>query len=289
MLPYPTKVYLGDRILDHEDAKISVFDRGFLFGDGIYEVMIQIDGKIFLGEEHLCRLDECCRKIDIPFDSGCLNNKISELLEASDLTGKDCLIYIQVSRGTAPRKHAFPENIEPTFMMYALPLSLPDINTTHAMVVTMPDFRWSRCDIKMTSLLGNIMANTTASKQGAYEALFVRDGKITEASHSNVFFVKDNIVYTHPVNEFILDGITRKAVMNLCCDLGIQTKEEAISQSDIIYMDEAFLTGTTTQIASIRQIDQHNLYQGDNIGTITKKLQAAFFQFRKQPELHSNS
>ncbi len=284
MLPYPTKVYLDDKILDQEDAKISVFDRGFLFGDGIYEVMVQIDGKMFLGKEHLDRLEECLRKIDISFNVESIDNKISDLLKASKLTNKDCLVYIQVTRGTAPRKHAFPENIEPTFMMYAVPISLPEVNEIHASVITVPDFRWTRCDIKMTSLLGNVMANTDAFRQGAYEALLVRDGKITEASHSNVFFVKDKVVYTHPANEFILDGITRKSVLKLCKDLGIEVQEKAIDQDEIAHLDEAFLTGTTTQVASIRKIDDHELYQNGNTGPITKALQTAFLQLRRQSE-----
>ncbi len=284
MLEYPKKVYLGDEILDQEDARISVFDRGFLFGDGVYEVLVRIDGKFLLGEEHLNRLEDCLRKVDISFDISSIPDRILKLLEASDLLEEDCLIYIQITRGIAPRKHAFPENTEPSFMMYVLPITLPDINNHHVSVVTVPDFRWSRCDIKMTSLLGNVMANTEAAKQGAYEAIFVRDGKITEASHCNVFFVKDNIVYTHPVSEYILDGVTRKVVLSLCQDLGLQLCEEAIDEKDIIYLDEAFLTGTTTQVASIRQINQHMLYENDDIGPITQKIQTAFFQYRKQPE-----
>ena len=284
MLPYPTKVYLDDKILDQKDAKVSVFDRGFLFGDGIYEVMVQIDGRMFLGDEHLTRFDDCLKKIDISFDTNGICNKISELLKASNLSNKDCLIYLQATRGTAPRKHAFPENVKPTFLMYAVPLTLPDINEVHASVIAIPDFRWTRCDIKMTSLLGNVMANTDAARQGAYEALFIRNGKITEASHSNVFFVKDNVVYTHPANEYILDGITRKSVIKLCNDLNIQVQEKAIEEEEIVCMDEAFLTGTTTQIASIQKIGQHELYKNEDTGPITRKLQKAFLQLRKQSE-----
>ncbi len=284
MSQYPTKVYLDNQIVDQIDAKISVFDRGFLFGDGIYEVMVKIDGKILYEQEHMDRFKQCLKKINIPFRTEDLPEKISDLLQASQLSDADCLIYFQVTRGTAPRKHAFPDNIEPSFVMYALPISLPDINQDHLSVITMPDFRWSRCDIKMISLLGTVMANDEATKQGAYEAVFIREGKVTEASHCNVFFAKDDIVYTHPVNEFILDGVTRRIVLSLCDDLGIVVKEEAVDQANITRMDEAFLTGTTTQIASIRQIDQHYFYQGDAIGSTTKKLQAAFYEHRKQLE-----
>lgn len=284
MVQYPTKVYLDNAIVDQKDAKISVFDRGFLFGDGVYEVMVQLDGAIFFEEEHLDRLADSLKKTEINFDTESVPEKVRELLHESDLSHEDCLIYIQVTRGTAPRKHSFPKNTEASFMMYATPITLPKINQTHAEVITMPDFRWSRCDIKMISLLGNVMANDDARKKGAYEALLFREGNITEASHCNVFFVKENIVYTHPANQYILNGITRKIVIKLCDDLDLEVREEALSQDDITKADEAFLTGTTTQIVSIRQIDNYYLYDGENVGPITQKLQSAFYELRTKLE-----
>ncbi|MBT8258760.1 MAG: aminotransferase class IV [Bacteroidia bacterium] len=277
---YPAKVFLNDRILDHLDAKISVFDRAFLFGDSIYEVMVQINGKFFLKQEHLSRLSDCLDKVNINFDVDILPEKINHLLDLSGLKEKDCLLYIQVTRGIAPRKHRFPKNANPSLMMYALPFVLPDINQNQVSVVTVNDERWHRCDIKTTSLLGNVLANTCAAEQGAYEAVFIRDGKVTEASHCNIFFVKDNVVFTHPANTFILDGITRKAVINLCNELNLEVCEEAINADDIPNMDEAFLTGTTTQVASVRQIDDYFYYEDDNLGPITKKLQESFLELK---------
>lgn len=278
---YPSKVYLNGEIVDHQNARVSVFDRGFLFGDGIYEVMVQLDGSFFYEQAHLQRLSDCLQKISIAFNVNTLPARIQDLLQASGLQEKDCLLYIQVTRGTAPRKHAFPTNVPPTVMMHALPHVLPDINTNCTSVITMPDFRWSRCDIKMTSLLGNVMANDAAIKQGAFEALMVRDGEITEASHCNVFFVRDSIVHTHPADEHILNGITRQIVIKLCADLGLEVREEAVRQTDIAHMDEAFLTGTTTQIASVRQIDTHVFYSDGNAGKVTRRLQEAFFELKK--------
>ena len=282
MAEYPKKVWLNGEILDAGSARISVFDRGFLFGDGIYEVMARIGGRFFYEEAHLKRLDTCLQKIKIDFDTRILTKEIPKLLQASDLFENDCLLYIQVSRGVAPRKHAFPKDIPPTVMMYATPKALPDINAINASVITMEEFRWARCDIKTTSLLGNVMANESAVQRGCYEMLFLRDDIVTEASHCNVFFVKDGTVYTHPANELILDGITRQVVLELCSQLNFEVREEGISKQRIPQMDEAFLTGTSTQIASIKQIDQHFYYQGNEIGEVTKALQYAFLELKNR-------
>ena len=280
MSNYPTKVYLNGKIINGENAKISVFDRGFLFGDGIYEVMVQINGQFFYGDAHLKRLQFCLDKIDIDFDVKTLQKEIQKLLTATELQKQDCLLYIQVTRGTAPRTHSYPKNTVPTILMYAVPKQLPSINNINAAVVTTNDYRWEKCDLKMTSLLGNVMANEFAKQQHCFETLFVRDGVITEASHCNVFFVKDHVVYTHPANQFILNGITRQIVLELCDKLHLKVVEKGILFSEIDKMDEAFLTGTSTQIASIRQINNHYFYQDSTVGNITKKLQKAYLKLK---------
>ncbi|MCP4975318.1 MAG: aminotransferase IV [Maribacter sp.] len=280
MLHYPKKVWLNGKILDAKAARISVFDRGFLFGDGIYEVMARMGGRFFYEQAHLNRLEACLQKINIDLDIRFLVTAIPKLLKESDLLENDCLLYIQVSRGVAPRKHAFPHDIAPTVMMYATSKTFPEINTINSSVKTMEDFRWSRCDIKTTSLLGNVMANEYAMQNDCYETLLVRKNIITEASHCNVFFVKDKVVYTHPANEYILDGITRQVVLELCDKLKLEVREKGIFKQQMTEMDEAFLTGTSTQIASIKKIDGHFYYKGDEIGEITKNLQRAFLQLK---------
>ncbi|MDC6405662.1 MULTISPECIES: aminotransferase class IV [Maribacter] len=280
MAQFPEKVYLNGEIIPSEKAQISVFDRGFIFGDGIYEAMAQINGAFFYGEAHLARLAEGLSKINIRYDVGQIPEEVNKLLAATNLIGKDCFLYIQITRGVAPRQHSFPKDIRPTVFMYALPKVLPDINTLHANVITREDFRWSRCDIKMTSLLGNVMLNEEAMQHECYETVLYRSGMVTEASHCNVFFVKDRVVYTHPANEFILNGITRLVVVQLCQELGLELCEEAVAIDSIREMDEAFLTGTSTQIASIRQMDDHVYYQNNNVGPITKMLQAAFLRLK---------
>ena len=279
-MSYPDKVYLNGSIVNSADAKVSVFDRGFIFGDGLYEVMVQINRKFFYKKEHLERLQSGLQKINIEFDVSVLSNEIATLLKSVGLTDKDCMLYIQITRGVAPRQHSFPADIKPTIMMYAVPKVLPEINTVNAHVITRKDFRWSRCDIKMTSLLGNVMLNEEAMKHECYETILHRNGVFTEASHSNLFFIKDGVVYTHPADEYILNGITRIVVIELCHSLGIETRETPISLSELNTVDEAFLTGTSTQIAAIQQIDDYKLYTGNEKDPVTQRLQEAFLKLK---------
>jgi len=284
MLPkgnFPEKVYLNGKIVSAEDAKISVFDRGFLFGDGIYEVMVQLENGLFYKKEHLDRLQDNLNKIGIQYNVKEIDDNLEVLLKASNLMDQSCLIYIQVTRGVAPRKHSYPKGVPTTVMMYALPFSLPLVNPKNMKAILEPDVRWHRCDIKSISLLGNIMTNEAAMNANTNEAALVRDGVISEGSHTNIFFVKDGTVLTHPANEHILNGVTRKIVLKLCNDLDIQVIEKPIAENEIEHMDEAFFTGTTTQVASIAQLGSHTFYHNDEIGKVTLKLQKAFAQLRE--------
>lgn len=271
---YPKMVYLNGSIVPSEDAKISVFDRGFLLGDGVYEVMTYNKGNFFKADYHFKRLTRSLTELGIHFNPDSLLNEIPKVLNASDLENKDGLLYIQITRGIAPRQHAFPEKIIPSVLMYAWEKSLPEINTALAKVQIQEEFRWSRCDIKSTSLLGNVLANQYAASRGCYETLFYREGIITEASHCNVFFVKDETVFTHPANNFILNGITRQVVLELCEQEGIPVIESGVTLNDIQTMDEAFLTGTSTQVMAISHIENSMLGPGV-IGPITRKIQEA--------------
>lgn len=272
---YPNIVFLNNEYLDPEDARISIFDRGFMFGDGIYDVIASYQGKLFQTEQHFERLSYCLNQINLDFDVSGMPENINYLIEKSQLNNSDFIAYIQITRGVAPRQHHYPDNISPTSLIYLLPFSLPGINKNQIKVITCTDFRWHRCDIKSISLLPNIMANQSAHQEIAFENIFIRNGNVTEGTHSNIFFVKDNIVFTHPVNQDILDGITRKVVLKLCEEIDLEVRELPIKKEEIIDMDEAFLTGTTTQIASIKQIDDHHYYHTE-IGPVTKKLQETF-------------
>ena len=215
MPDYPNIVFLNNEYLNPQDAKISIFDRGFMFGDGVYEVIASYEGKLFQSKQHLERLSYCLGQINLDYDvSGILDN-INYLIGKSQLNNSDFIAYIQITRGVAPRQHSYPGNISPTSLIYLLPFSLPGINNNQLKVITCSDFRWHRCDIKSVSLLPNIMANQSAHDEIAFENIFIRNGIVTEGTHSNIFFVKDNTVITHPVNRDILDGITRKVVLKL--------------------------------------------------------------------------
>ena len=277
---YPSHVFLNGEIIEAEEARISVFDRGFIFGDGIYEVLARINGRFFYGEAHWQRLQECLRKIDLTVDLASLQKSVPHLLDASGIGSEDCMLYIQVTRGVAPRQHAYPPDPVPTVMMYAWKKALPAIEPRFARVVTHEDFRWARCDIKMTSLLGNVMANQHAMEREAYETVFIRNGVVTEASHCNVFFVKDGTVWTHPADTYILDGITRQVVLELCERLEIPIRLQGVPAAGVSQMDEAFLTGTSTQVMAIRELDGHR-YFDTAPGPITRKLQVAFRDLKK--------
>ncbi len=275
MPDYPSIVFLNNEYLNPQDAKISIFDRGFMFGDGVYEVISSYQGKLFQTEQHLERLSYSLVQIDLEFDISTIPGIIDSLVDKTRLKNSDFIAYIQITRGVAGRQHHYPNNTSPTFLLYLLPFALPGINKNQLKVLTCSDFRWQRCDIKSVSLLPNIMANQSAHEKFAFENIFIRNGIVTEGTHSNIFFVKDNIVFTHPANQDILNGIIRKAVLKLCEELNLEVRELPIKKEDIDNMDEAFLTGTTTQIASIKQIDDHTYYDTD-VGLVTKKLQEAF-------------
>lgn len=274
---FPPIVWLNGELTAPEEARISVFDRGFLFGDGIYEVMARMGGQFFYEQLHWERLERCLDQIGLKANVNTLKTAVPGLLAASGLEDKDCLLYIQVTRGVAPRQHAFPKGIAPTLMMYAWEKTLPAIPEKPVRVVMREEFRWSRCDIKTTSLLGNVMANEFAMEHDCYETVFMRQGVVTEASHCNVFFVRNGAVITHPANPYILDGITRQVVLKLCAQLGLQVRLVGYPASEIHLADEAFLTGTSTQITAIGQIDYHVLGNGA-VGGITRRLQEAFLE-----------
>jgi len=289
MLPkgnFPEKVYLNGKIVSAEDAQISVFDRGFLFGDGIYEVMVQLENGIFYKKAHLDRLQENLDKIGIQYNVKEIDDQLETLLESSNLSNDSCLIYMQVTRGVAPRKHSYP-GVSATVMMYALPYTLPPVNPKQMKAILEPDFRWHRCDIKSISLLGNIMTNESAMEAHTDEAALVRNGVITEGSHTNIFFVKNGTVITHPANEHILNGISRQIVLQLCKNLDIPIIEIPVVENQVMDMDEAFFTGTTTQVASIAQLGEHTFYTNNDIGKVTRKLQEAFAELRTMDSTQS--
>ncbi|MFD1095407.1 aminotransferase class IV [Salegentibacter chungangensis] len=275
---YPSEVYFNGEWMPYDQAKISVFDRGFMLGDGLYEVTPFYEGKPFRLEDHLARLEYCLNEIMIDFDTSSLKALKLEAVSRAGLSQKDAAVYMQVSRGVAPRTHYFPEDVKPTFLMYAFPVKLEGFQHKQWRVLVSEDLRWHRCDIKSTSLLANIKSNSESHRLGLDENLLTRDGYFTEGSHSTIFFIRNGIAYTHPEGPQILSGITRKVVIELCRELNIPVKEQAFPVSELESVDEVFLTGTTTQVMAVSEMisEGKTIYAQPEIGPVTRKLQEAF-------------
>jgi D-alanine transaminase len=271
-------VYLNGSFLDHGKAAVPVDDRGFLFADGVYEVIRVYRGQPFLMPQHLQRLRQGLDALRIDH-SGIpdLDDIATRLIADNDVTG-DGTIYVQVTRGVAPRKHAFPAgNVAPTVYAFAKPFRNhpPEYFADGVAAITVADTRWSRCDIKAIALLPNVLANQTAHEAGAFEALFVRDGVLIEGSHSNLFGVVDGVLMTYPSTNYILTGITRNLVLELARELDIPAVEGPIYQEQRPRISELFLSGTTTEIMPVTRLDGGNVGTGMR-GEITEQLQRAF-------------
>ena len=276
---YPSEVYLNGKWLKPDEAFVSVFDRAFMFGDGVYEVTPFYKGKAFKLKEHLKRLQYSLDQIQVAFDAFSLENLMYEALDRLNLNETDAAVYIQVSRGAAARSHFIPENIETSILLYAFPVTLEGFEKTTWEVMATEDKRWHRCDIKSTALLANVMANEEAIAAGFAENLLVRKGYFTEGSHSSLFFVKYGVLHTHPEGPEILSGVTRAEVINICADLNIKVVEKAVHIDELVEVDEIFVTGTTTQIIPISSITHKNkkVYTARK-DSITRKLQKVFIE-----------
>jgi D-alanine transaminase len=250
------QVFLNGQLLEKQEAKVSVLDRGFIFGDGVYEVIPVYTGRLFRFTEHLERLQNSLDAIDIsnPY-SHTEWNKICDDVIASCPGDADKSVYIQVTRGVSDRQHLYPDNITPTVFVMC---NLTEAHSYHdgVMAITHEDIRWHRCDIKAITLLPNIMLRQLARNSGgAYEAILVRNNRVTEGAASNVFMVKDGVVYTTPKDGHILPGITRDLVVELLQASGQGILEQDFSLQELKDADEVWLTGSTTGVAPVIQID----------------------------------
>ena len=268
--------YFHDRFVPKEEIRISPDDRGFLFGDGVYEMIRAYRGRLFKIDEHLRRLERSLREIKIAgVDVESFHDIARDLLKRNDLLARGATVYIQVTRGVAPRKHAFPENhAAPTVYLSAAPLN-PSKQASGARVILVPDIRWARCDIKSVALLPNVLANQQAKESGANEAIFVRDGALTEGSHSNFAAVFDGELVTYPKCNYILGGITREVTLGLCHELGIPVREAPVFQNELEHADELALLSTTSEVTPIVRVDDWQVRDGKP-GPVALKLQKAF-------------
>lgn len=277
-------VYLNKNYSFIEDACISPLDRGFLFADGVYESIRTYNRKLFRYGDHLKRLRRSLAELKIDFDDFDTIEKIIYALIEKNKIKNEVLIYLQITRGSVfPRTHKFPESKNnPTIFISVNDLeSKIDKLNKGIKVILQEDARWLRCDIKSTSLLPVVLANQKAYEAGAEEAILVRNGLITEGTHTNFFAVKEDTVFTAPISNLILDGITRKVVLELCNQLKIKVKEDHICKDGLKNYNEFFITSTTKEITPVVQIDDWEINSKIS-GTITKKLQSAFNELTKK-------
>jgi D-alanine transaminase len=270
---------LHGEILPLAEAKVSALDRGFLFGDAVYEVLRVYQGKPWLLDEHLRRLGQSLRAIRIDgVDLGRLRRRLLETIAAGPF--QEATAYLQVTRGAGPRTHPFPPGATPLEFLFVQEFRDPygEARRAGAAVLTQPDVRWRRCDIKSTNLLANVLAAQAAKEAGCVEALLVRaDGGVTEGSHTSFFGVLGGAVLTAPNSPAILPGITRGLVLELTRRADIPVREHELKVDDLANVSELFLTGTTTEVMPIVRVDDRTVGGGEP-GPITRRLQEAYGQ-----------
>ena len=253
--------FLNGDYLPLAEARVPVLDRGFIFGDGIYEVVPAYGRRLFRFDEHLARLNRSLTKVRIPLpaEREVWLERCRRLVAASaDATGNDDqVIYIQVTRGVAPREHAMPPGLTPTVFMMCNPMKPPSAEQRHHGVacVTARDFRWARGDIKSTSLLGNVLARQMSADHGLAETIMFRDGWLTEASASNVWIVHEGALLGPPKSEHMLEGIRVELLRELCADVGIAYNLRPISEADVRTADEVLLSSATKEIVAVTKLD----------------------------------
>lgn len=271
------KVIINDQITERSEAVIDIEDRGYQFGDGVYEVIRIYDGSLFTAEEHLNRFYQSAEKIKmiVPFDKKQLRALVEQLVKENQV--KDGSLYMQLTRGASPRNHVFPgEEIQPVLTAYTKEVPRPEeamANGVKAIVVD--DIRWLRCDIKSLNLLPNILAKQEASEQGCFEAIQHRNGLVTEGSSSNAYIIKDGKIQTHPATNLILNGITRQVIAKLCAENDIPFSEKPFHIDDLFNADEVFISSTTSEVMPVIQIDEQVIGDGKP-GRITSQLQSLF-------------
>ncbi|MGQ0766862.1 MAG: aminotransferase class IV [Gemmatimonadota bacterium] len=271
-------VYLNGQFLPRERAMLPVDDRGFIFGDGIYEVTRAVGGGLFESARHLRRLERGLREMRLePSQTTTEIEALSlKLLAENGVTDGEGTVYLQITRGAAPRTHHFPPAGTPcTLFMSAQRFVVPnDKRATGIDVVTYPDIRWSRCDIKTVNLIPAVLARQHAVDHGAFESIFVRGSALTEGSHTNCFAVIDGELRTYPASNYILGGVTRDVVLELARAQALVINETPVHLHDVAHLDEFFLTGTTTDVMPVRSIDGRLVGDG-NPGRVTMGLYEA--------------
>ena len=256
-------VYLNGQYLRLADAKVSVLDRGFIFGDGIYEVVPFYKGVPFRMEEHLARLERSLASIGI--DTGLNREGWRELVHglASRTQLSHYTVYLQITRGPAKRDHAFPAKAQPTVFGMVSPFSRPSAKTREQglTAISVPDVRWLRCEIKSISLLGNILAKQQAVEAGVDEVIQFRDGFLTEGAACNVWIVRDGVLMAPPLDNLILEGVRYRFLEELAAKAGIPFESRRITQQEVAQANEILLSSATKEVVPVTQ------YNGQAVGT----------------------
>ena len=261
-----------------EQAKISVLDRGFIFGDGVYEVWRVIDGKLFEHARHDRRLKRGLKSVEISVpdkEIDALAGVADRLLRENDLTQGEGTFYVEITRGAAPRTHAYPPpGTKPTVFAMVSRFEVPHaLREAGAKAITETDVRWLHCDIKTVQLMPNVMAKQKAQAAGAMEAIFIRDGIVTEGTHTSAFGVKGGELRTHPLSPLILPSITRELILEIAREQGVRVREEPFTDKELFALDELFVSGTTTDVTPIVEVDGRRIGSGKP-GPVSKALYA---------------
>jgi D-alanine transaminase len=276
-------VYVNGAYLPEEDAKISIFDRSFIFGDGIYEVSAVIGGKLVDCEAHLARLERSCGEIRLalPWTKAELVAIHEELIRRNDLDEGG--VYLQVSRGAADRDFAFPADATPTLVMFTQARNMSNAPTarTGIKVVSCPDLRWARRDIKSVNLLGPVLAKQFAAESGAQEAWLVEDGVVTEGASSTAWIVKGKTLISRPLSNKVLPGITRKALLAYLGETDFKFEERTFTLEEALDAEEAFITSATSLVMPVVQIDGHTIHNGAP-GPTAIRLREIYLDFAKK-------
>ncbi len=276
-------VYVNGAYLPEEDAKISVFDRGFIFGDGIYEVSAVIGGKLVDCEAHLARLVRSCGEIRLalPWSTAELVAIHEELIRRNALDEGG--VYLEVTRGAADRDFPFPKDVTPTLVMFTQARNFVNAPAakTGIKVVSTPDLRWARRDIKSVNLLAPVLAKQFAAENGAQEAWMIEDGVVTEGASSTAWIVKGKTLISRPLSHKVLPGITRKAVLAYIAETGFAFEEREFTLAEALDAEEAFITSATSLVMPVTTIDGHSIHNGAP-GPTALRLREIYIDFARK-------
>lgn len=267
--------YFNGVIGDLDTMQIPLCDRSVFYGDAIYDAVLVLDRKCFTLDLHLDRLYNSCAMTQIQFQMSReeLEGEIAKLLEVTPMG--QAMLYIQVTRGAAPRKHEFPANAKPNLIMYTAPIQLPP-KDKRATLASVEDLRFQYCNIKTTNLMPNVFAAQKATSLGATEALFHRGERVTEAAHSSILMLKDGALVVPPLDELILPGITRAVTVKLCEDNGIPVITRVFTVEELMDADEIILCSTTKNVIFVYEIDGKEVAGKDR--ALAQKIQTLFLE-----------